>query len=219
MNSNSSRIQLIIADDHPLIRQGFRHLFNSHPEIDLLATATNGKELIEQIALHSPDVAIIDIKMPEMCGKQACRILQEKYPSTRVIAYSLYDDSETIIEMRLMGASGYLLKNSDAEEICRAVNTVYNHGEYYCQSIRTRVTQLFKSGKLGSSAEKRHEYSNVELSIIKLICQELTSKEIGDILKLSKRSVEHHKERIQEKMGVKGSTGIAVYATSHWLLH
>ncbi|GAI96678.1 unnamed protein product, partial [marine sediment metagenome] len=152
-------------------------------------------------------------------GKETCHIIHQQYASTKVLAFSMFDDEETIIQMRVAGASGYLLKNTDTEEIFSAISVVHKGGEYYCRSIRQRINQLFTVGKLGPAlSDKRHDFTDIELKVIKLICHEFTSKEIAEKLNLSKRSIEHHKEHIQEKMDVQSSVGIAVYALNNWLL-
>ena len=212
-------IRLLIADDHSLIREGFKNLFRDLHTIELVALAANGREAIEFSQAQSPDVVMMDIKMPVMCGKESCRFLQKQKPEVKVIALSMFDDEENLIEMRMAGACGYLLKNADASEITKAIHVVHEGGEYYSQTLRPRISQLFRNGKLGPSiSEKKQNYSALEIQIIKLICAELTSKEIAETLKLNRRTIEHHKERIQEKMDVQSSVGIAVFAMSNWLL-
>jgi DNA-binding NarL/FixJ family response regulator len=212
-------IRLLIADDHALIKEGFKNVLVGQSEIELVALASNGRDAIELSQKENPHVVIMDIKMPLMNGIEACRHLQQNQPEVKVIAFSMFDDEYSLIQMRLAGACGYLLKNADASEVVKAVRVVHEGGEYYCQALRERISHLFKSGKLGlGSADKKETYSEVELRIIKLLCQELTSKEIADALKINRRTVEHHKEHIQEKMGVQSSVGIAVYAVNNWLL-
>lgn len=212
-------IRLLIADDHTLIKEGFKELLRGLEEIELVGLAANGREAVDLVRTQNPHVVIMDIKMPVMCGKQACYLLQQQHPETKVIAFSMFDDEANLTEMRLAGASGYLLKNADGSEITNAIRAVYEGGEYYSLALRPRVSQLFKTGALGPSiSDKKSDYTALELKIIQLHCAELTSKEIADTLRLNRRTIEHHKERIQEKMGVQSSVGIAVFALSHWLL-
>lgn len=219
MSLPKKSIRLLIADDHALIKEGFKNLFVGHSEIELVALASNGREAIELTQKEKPDVVIMDIKMPVMCGREACHLLQQKHPEVKVIAFSIFDDEQTLIQMRMAGARGYLVKNTDTSEISKAVRVVYNGGEYYSPAIRNRINSLFCHGKLGpSGSDKKQEYSAIELQIIELLCKELTSKEIADALQLNKRTIEHYKEKIQEKMGVQTSVGIAVYAINNWLL-
>lgn len=216
----NNSIKLLIADDHPTIRRGLKDLFARQNEIHLVGVACNGKEVLALLGTDCPHVVLSDIKMPEMCGRELCKTIRQQYPHIQVLAYSMFDDSEAIIEMRRAGACGHVLKSANEEEIFKAIRTAYEGGEYYCTSIRQRITSLFTTGALSCAVdEKKQEYCPTELKIIRLLCQEYSSKEIADELKMNKRSVEHCKERIQEKMGVKGSIGIAVYAVNNWLLY
>ena len=168
---------------------------------------------------HKPDVVITDVKMPNMDGRQACNQLKEEFPDTGLIVYSGYDDDGLICQMRKAGVKGYLLKGADGTEVCKAVRVVYGGGEYYCRSIRQRINQLFQWGKLGHGTEdKKQHFTQVELSIIRLICQELCTKEIAGRLDIKERNIEYHKKEIEKKMDARGLVGIAVYAANNYLL-
>lgn len=214
------RIRLVIADDHPIVRKGFAHMFSSQDDIVIVATATNGKELLSAAREHQPHVIITDLKMPQMDGREACTRLQAEFPHIGVIAFSMYDDEELIRQMRVCGIKGYLLKGVCEDEVYRAVRVVYAGGEYYCTSIRSRINRLFASGSLGEGeGEKKESFSERELQIMQLICHERTSKEIADKLQMNTRTVESCKLKLQEKMSVNGTVGIALYAIKNWLVY
>jgi len=201
-----------------MIKEGFKNIFASQREIELVALASNGKEAIEITSKQGLDVIIMDVRMPVMGGNEACHHIHSQYPQIKVIAFSMSDDEESLIQMRMAGACGYLLKNTDTKEIYSAIRVVHEGGEYYSLAVRSRMDHLYREGKLGPAiTEKKQLFSSIELKIINLICDELSSKEIADILQLNRRTIEHHKERIQEKMGVHSSVGIAVFALSNWL--
>lgn len=217
--TTDTTIRLLIADDHALIREGFKNLLSTNPDIDLVGCAANGKEALALAEQADPHVIIMDIKMPVMCGKEACLTLKQRIPHINVIAFSMFDDEQNLTQMRLAGARGYLLKNADVAEVYKAIRVVKEGGEYYSEAIRSRINGLYKNGNLGRAIyEKKDDYTDIEIKIIQLLCKELSSKEIADQLNLSKRTIEHHKEKIQEKMGVQTSVGIAVYALNNWLL-
>jgi DNA-binding NarL/FixJ family response regulator len=219
MLSTKEPIRLLIADDHSIIKEGLKNVFSGQNDIALVALASNGKEAIELAAKEKPDVIIMDIKMPLVCGREACHQIRRQCPEIKIIAFSMFDDEENLLQMRMAGACGYLLKNTDVKEVYKAIRVVHEGGEYYSGSIRERTNHLFRTGRLGPALDdKRQDYTTAELKIIKLICEEKTSKEIADSLQMNKRTVEHHRERIQEKMGVQGSVGIAVFALQNWLL-
>lgn len=219
MKNTIETIRLLVADDHPVVLKGFEYLFSFEPNITILASVSDGRELMAAVKEHRPDVVITDVKMPRMDGREACAKLKEEFPETGVIIYSGYDDAELICQMRKAGVKGYLLKEGNGSEICKAVRVVYEGGEYYCHRIQQRINQLFHCGKLGyGTADKKKNFTEVELAIIKLICKELSSKEISKILKLTVRNVEYHKTEIEKKMDVKGLVGIAMYAVNNYLL-
>jgi two-component system nitrate/nitrite response regulator NarL len=220
INNNLDTIRLVIADDHPMLRNGLQYMFSLNEEFSVVAAVANGLELVKAVKEHKPHVALTDLKMQEMDGPQACAQIKQDNPETDIIVYSMYDSEELIRQMRGMGVKGYLLKSGDGNEVCKAVHTVYNGGEYYSASIRTRTNQLFQNGKLGrGTTEMKQEFSATELQIIRLICQENCTKEIADKLKIKERTIQAHKEGIEEKMNVRGVVGIAVYAITNWLLH
>lgn len=215
-----AKIRLVIADDHPIVRKGFTQLFSYQKDIELVAAATNGKELLALASEYQPHVIITDLKMPQMDGREACTRLQAEFPHIGVIAFSMYDDEELIRQMRACGIRGYLLKGTSEEEMCRAVRVVHAGGEYYCTAIRSRINRLFASGSLGEGVgEKKECFSQRELQIMQLICHERTSKEIADKLQMNTRTVEACKLKLQEKMGVHGTIGIALYAFKNWLVY
>lgn len=214
----NGQIRLVLADDHPIVRRGFTYLFSLQKDIALVATASNGVELLAAAKDFQPHVILTDLNMPRMDGREACARLQVDFPKIGVIAFSMHDDEGLLRQMRSFGVRGYLLKETCEEEVCQAVRVVYTGGEYYCPAVRRRINQLFANGSLGKGERERKEcFTDRELEIIHLICLELTSKEIADKLQMNTRTVEACKLRLQEKMGVRGTLGIALYAHKNWL--
>ncbi len=123
-------IKLIVADDHCMIREGFKQLFSQQHDIELISLACNGREVLEFIRQHQPDVVLIDVKMPIMDGKEACIFIKERFPHVGVIAFSMHDSVELITDMRHAGPRGYLLKESDGAEICKAIRAVHTVSKY-----------------------------------------------------------------------------------------
>ncbi|HVF82007.1 MAG TPA: response regulator transcription factor [Flavisolibacter sp.] len=220
MLQTNGKIKLILADDHQAIRRGLKDFFKNNDEIELLGVAVNGREALALLQQDQPDVVLTDIKMDVMDGRELCNMVQLHYPNVGVVAYTMFDDEAAIKDMRKAGACGFVLKSSHEDEIIKAIKAVYDGGEYYCSSIKSRINLLFESGHVGAAKEeKKQEYNDTELKIINLVCQEQSSKEIADSLGLSKRTVDHQKEKIQGKMGVKGVVGVAMYAIRNWLLY
>ncbi len=206
-------IRIVIADDHEIFRDGFRVMLKKQTDIELVGEAADGNELIEITEAMKPDVVLTDIKMPILNGIEAVRIIKKKYPSVKIIALSMFDDDNLIIDMLESGAKGYLLKNTSKSEIIDAINMVYNDQFYYCRSTSQKLIELMAQSNFNPYKETpKPEFSSRELEIIVLICQQATTKEIASKLFLSIRTIEGYREKIQEKMNVKNAAGIVVYA-------
>ena len=211
-------IKIIIADDHEIFRDGFKLMVNKQDDIELLGEASDGKELISLTASLHPDVVITDIKMPKMDGIEATKYLVEHHPDVGVIGLSMFDEEDLIIDMLEAGAKGYLLKNADKHEVIEAIRTVYQQEPYYCKHTSGKLAQMIAKSKFNPYKKtKKIEFSEREVEIIQLICQELTNKEIADKLFLSIRTVEGYRLKIQEKMNVKNSIGLVIYAIKNGL--
>ncbi|HSU29085.1 MAG TPA: response regulator transcription factor, partial [Chitinophagaceae bacterium] len=193
-------IRIIIADDHEVFREGFQSMLKKYKEIELVGEAENGNELIRLAESLHPDVIVTDIKMPKMDGIEATRILAESHPHIHVIALSMFDDDDLIIDMLEAGAKGYLLKNAHKEDIVEAIKTVYNDEPYYCNNTTHKLAQLIAKSKFNPSRKKiRPQFTPKEIEVIRLICQGFSNKEMAAHLSLSIRTIEGHREKIHEK--------------------
>jgi DNA-binding NarL/FixJ family response regulator len=206
-------IKLIIADDHEMFRDGFKLMLTKQKDILLVAEAENGKELLELVGIHKPNVVVTDIKMPVMDGIEAAKKISEHFPDIGIIGLSMFDEDDLIVDMLEAGAKGYLLKNSSKEQITEAIKTVYNGDPYYCRTTSRKLTEMIAKSRYNPYKKTaKPEFSDREKDIIELICHEMTNKEIAEKLFLSVRTVEGHRLNIMEKMGVKNSVGVVVYA-------
>lgn len=206
-------IDIILADDHEIFRDGFAVMMKKIPEINLVGEAANGEELIKLSRLLKPEVVVTDIKMPKMDGIEATKQLKKEFPSIGIIALSMFDEENLIVEMLEAGAKGYLLKNAHKDEIIAAVKSVYKDEPYYCRDTTHKLAQMIAKSNFHPYKKRPViEFTEKEVGIIKLICEELSNKEIGERMALSKRTVEGYREKILEKIDAKNSVGIVVYA-------
>ena len=210
----ASTIKIILADDHEIFRDGFKAMLRKQPLVELVAEAANGEELVELTRQLQPDVIVTDIKMPKMDGLQATRILSKEFPNIGIIALSMIDEENLIIDMMEAGARGYLLKNAHKTEIIEAIKAVNNGNIYYCDGASAKLTRLIAKNNQIPFTKKtsQPELSQKEIDVIQLICEEMTNKEIADHLNLSTRTIEGYRERIQDKIGARNSAGIVIYA-------
>lgn len=212
-------INLAIADDHKIFRNGLKATLEDYPDFNLMIEASNGKELIGLLATHTPDVILMDIKMPEMDGMQTTTFVSQNFKQIKVLALSMHNEDKYIVDMMRAGASGYLLKNAEPEEIIEAINTVYNKGFYFNEHLSvTLIKQLVGPGHADTLAQQNVELNDREIEVLKLVCQECSNQEIADKIFLSVRTVEGYRARLFEKTGSKNLVGLVIFAIKRGII-
>ena len=212
------RISILIADDHLIYREGLKLLLARDPQFYLKGEVTNGKELLLKVRQLAPDIIITDIKMPFMNGIEAVKKLSRAFPGIRIIALSSFSDDYLIVDMLEAGAKGFLLKGVGFEELGLAIRTVYKRKPYFSPEITEKIIRIV-SGKFNGQKFHYHiSLTETEKQIIKLICKELTSKEIADSLSVGKRTIESYRVRIMDKLGAKSVATIITYALRSGLI-
>lgn len=212
-------IRLAIADDHEIFRDGLALMLSKQQDVNLIGQAGNGRELLDLVAAQQPDIVMTDIKMPVMDGIEATRLLLQKYPDLKIIALSMFDEENLIVDMLEAGAKGYLLKNADKQEILDAINNVFEDKTYYCRHTSARLASMIVKSKFNPYRKAEPvNFNDREKEIIRMICQQCTTQEIGEKLYLSKRTVEGYRTRILEKMSVKNTAGVVIFALRHHLI-
>lgn len=206
-------IKVIIADDQSLVRESLRLVLEQDPEINIIAEAVNGKDVIDAVLHEKPDVIVTDIQMPEMGGIELTKALQETYPEIKIIGLTMYEEDYLVVEMMEAGAKGYLMKDSGIGPVAEAIHTVYKNRRYFCDSTSDRlIKKLAASTAKISAREDAEQFSEKEKEIIRLVCQEFSNKEIAEQMHLGLKTIESYRNKIFEKMGVKNMAGLAVYA-------
>lgn len=213
MNEPYIPIRIVMADDHEIFRDGFRSMVKKQPSVELVGEAEDGEELVALANSLRPDIVITDIKMPKLDGIGATKQLAKAFPEMGIIALSMFDEENLILDMLAAGANGYLLKNAHKTEIIDAVQAVYKKQIYYCNHTSKKLAKLLAQSNINPERKLiRPDFSEKELSVIKMVCQELSNKEIATILNLSVRTIEGYRDRIQEKINVRNTAGMVVYA-------
>jgi DNA-binding NarL/FixJ family response regulator len=212
-------INLAIADDHKIFRNGLKATLEDYPDFNLMIEASNGKELIGLLATHTPDVILMDIKMPEMDGMQTTAFVSQNFKQVKVLALSMHNEDKYIVDMMRAGASGYLLKNAEPEEIIEAIMTVHNKGFYFNEHLSvTLIKQLVGPGHADSISQQNVELNDREIEVLKLVCQECSNQEIADKIFLSVRTVEGYRARLFEKTGSKNLVGLVIFAIKRGII-
>jgi DNA-binding NarL/FixJ family response regulator len=211
-------LKVLLADDHEIYLDGLQAMLQKQANIEVVGLAANGAECIKLTESTRPDIILTDIMMPVMDGIAATKYLTEHHPSVSIIALSMFDQDNLIVDMLEAGARGYLLKNAHKSEILEAIRSVYHNIPYYCRSTTTRLARLIGQSRFNPQrGTDTLTFNDKEKEIIRLICEEKTTREIAEQLYMGSRTVEGYRIKILEKMQVRSVVGIVIYAIKHKL--
>lgn len=202
----SNVIRVLLADDHVLVRQGIRQFLEDEGDVDVVAEANDGAEALSLVEQYQPDIAVLDIHMPEVTGIEATRRIKARFPQVRVLILTAYDDDPYVFALLQAGADGYVLKTASAEELVRAVHTVYEGQAALSPEIASKVVRQMASGKPAGAAEQVESLTERELDVLRLAAQGKTNRAIGSELDISHRTVQGHLASIYGKLGVNSRT-------------
>ncbi|NCI49645.1 response regulator transcription factor [Sediminibacterium roseum] len=207
-------IRVLIADDHQVYREGLKSIIHRFPGITVSGEAGTGSEAVSFVRDQQPGVVLMDIIMPGMNGIEAARIIRQEFPKTSVIAVSRFTDRIHVIDMIHAGAMGYLSKGCTKKELLDAIYSVSQNIPYYSTEVALILNQLtgHRNFQVNKDGHESGLFTRNELRVIELICQQKTAKEIAETLCLGVRTIEGYRKRIEEKMGVRNTAGIVVYA-------
>ncbi len=209
------KISIYIVDDHSLFREGLKLLLSNLDYIDNIFEAENGQQFIDGLVKNHVEIAMLDIEMPVMNGIQAAQLAKEIAPGIKIIALSMYSDENYYLSMIEAGACGFLLKNSNFQEVEQAINDVYNDKSYISIEILNNILKQPLKTSLGSFNE---ELTEREAEILLYICKGFTNNEIADQLGLSKRTVDKHRENLLLKTQSKNTANLVIYAIKNGFL-
>lgn len=215
-----NRIKIGVAEDQEIFRKGFVLLLNSFENIEVINEGVNGLDLLEQMAIECPDVAILDYTMPLMGGIETAKQIKKKYPSVKIIILSMYDDEEFVETAIENGANCYLSKDDDLNEIIYAIQGVLENNYYLNDRVsKVFINSLMSKGKINPSFISHNvELGQTEVKIIDLISKEFTTQEIADKLCKSTRTIDKYRTRMMEKTGTYNSVGLIMYAIKNKII-
>jgi RNA polymerase sigma factor (sigma-70 family) len=200
----STEIRVIIADDHAMLRDALTHMLSGYPDIAVIGGAGNGREAVELVRQLQPDVAIIDISMPELNGIDATLQITAVAPQTRVVILSMQGTSEHLYRSLQAGAHGYLLKGSAGQMLIEAVRAVHAGHRYFSEEMTQLLVEDFVQQRdRGSVASPLDRLSAREREILQMVVEGKSSTEIANILGLSPKTVETYRSRLMTKLGIK----------------
>ena len=206
------KISIVLVDDHDLVREGTRQYLERSPRLAVIGEAHDGLQAQTLMLEHQPDVAVVDIKMPNQGGIELTRWIRKELPATKIIVLSAYDDDPFIMAALDAGANGYVLKNTSPAKLIQAVETVIEGGSALDPAITTKVMGLLLSKQQGGGISA--ELSDREIGVLKLTAQGLTNRQIGQELDISNRTVQGHLRKIFSKLDVNSRTEAVTKAIS-----
>jgi len=212
------KIKIALVEDQRLFRDGLHALLKETPDMEVLAVADNGKQFVEMLS-HGllPDIALVDMNMPEMNGFELVEYITHKFPAIRVIILTIYNQDRFVIKMVEAGVAGYLIKNCEVEEVRLAIRTAYKTGFYFNESTMQtmRGAHKIKNGQVRSFANIPVDLTDREIEVLKLICKEYTNAEMAELLNISPRTIDGHRNNLLAKSGCKNTAGLVLFAVNN----
>ncbi|GAB3430931.1 response regulator [Niabella aquatica] len=207
-------VSIAIVDDHTMLRKGLANILNEEADFSVVLEADNGKQFAEAIEKTKlePDIVLLDVHMPLMDGYETAVWIEAHLPLTGVLVLSMNDDEEMVIKMLRCGAKGYILKDADPPELCRAIRDVVNHGYHLSKLVTGKL--LFAMNK-PSDTTSNAKLSTREKEFLNLCCSDLTYKEIADKMFVSVRTVDGYRDSLFEKLEQRSRVGLVLYAIKH----
>ena len=208
------RIRILVADDHAVVRQGFKMILDAQADMEIVGEAANGRQAVDLAEQLRPDVVVMDVSMPELNGIEATRRLATSVPRARVVALSMHKDSVYVREILRAGARGYLLKDSGAADLVAAIRAVASGESYLSPAVSNAVLDDYRK----HATNPIDLLTSREREVLQLLAEGKTNKEIAGVLNLSVYTVEAHRGRIMEKLNLHSIGELVLFAVRNGLI-
>jgi len=217
--TTEKKVRVFLADDHTLVRQGFRRMLEDEPRIEVVGEASTGLSAVEQCAKLRPDVVVMDLYMPELGGLEAMAEILKTNPGAKVVILSMYSNENYVRKAFELGAKGYLLKNAMEVDLTRAVIALMEGGTYISPGIANIVIESLKSGSLQDTSQDPYEQLTLrEKEVLHLIAQGKSNKEIATLLNISVNTVAVHRARVMDTLNIHRTAELVLYAVKKGLV-
>jgi DNA-binding NarL/FixJ family response regulator len=214
------KIRVFLADDHTLVRQGFRRILEDEPRISVVGEASTGLTAIQECAKLKPDVVVMDLYMPDVGGLEATAEILKANPEAKVLILSMYSNENYVRKAFEVGAKGYILKNAIEVDLTRAVMALVEGGAYMSPGISHIVIESLKSGSFQDTSQDPYERLTLrEKEVLQLIAQGKSNKEIATLLNISVNTVAVHRARVMDTLGIHRTAELVLYAVKKGLIH
>src|SRR6266851_7331352 len=206
-------VSILLADDHDVMRRGLRHLVEEQPGWEVCAEATTGRQAVELAKQHKPDVAVLDITMPELNGLEATRQIKKALPKIEILIFTMHENEELVRDVLAAGARGYLLKTDAAQHIVAAVEALSRHKPFFTSNVSEAILDSFlRQTRPSQDVPFSRVITPREREIIQLLAEGTSNKKISSTLGISVKTVETHRAAIMRKLGAKSVVDIVRYA-------
>ena len=213
------KIRVLVADDHAIIREGLRVMLGNQPDMEVVAVAANGREAIQLVEKHEPDIAVIDLSMPELNGVEAIQQMMPRHPHLQVVVLSIHETKPYVYRALKAGAKGYLVKETAGLEVVDAVRAVQRGERYLSQSISDLLTTAsFQKLESLIDVSPLEALSPREREILQLVAEGKTSQEIAERLSISPKTVDTYRSRLMHKIRVEDMAGVVKFAIQHGVI-
>lgn len=216
-----NKIKIILADDEELFRKGIYFLLQREPNFEIIFEASNGSELVEYLKTTTelPDIIMMDLKMPLLNGVEATKLIHKEFPGIRIIALTSYNTKSFIANMINVGAASYLVKNASPVDMIKTVNEVAQKGFYYNEIVMEVIHQNMISNATSRTVLDEDFLTEREKEVLELICKQYSSAEIGEMLSLSTRTVDGHRNNLLLKTNSKNMAGLVIFAIQNKIIN
>jgi len=212
-----ARIRVLVADDHTIVRQGLVGILKSSDDVEVVGEAADGAEAVAKATKLKPDVVVLDVSMPHLSGLEAARRIREALPATRVLGLTMHDNEEYVLKMVRAGASGYLLKDSAASELIAGIRALKSGKVYFGPHASRALAEAYQSDR-PLPEDPYERLTDREREIFQLVVEGKTNAQIADMLCISPKTVDNHRTRLMDKLGVHGTADLVRFAAKHKLL-
>lgn len=210
-----NKVKVLIVDDHQVVREGIVAILSTKKDIEVVGSAKDGVEAVEKTRELLPDVVLMDISMPRMNGVEATRLIKREHPHIGVVVLTMYAEEEYIFDLVKSGATGYLLKDSDSGQIVKAIRAISDGESLIHPSVASKILNEFSllaEGKGRKPDRLEHDLTEREITVLRLVAEGKTNKEIANVLDLSEKTVKNHVRNIFHKLHVYDRTQAAIHA-------
>jgi len=215
---SKKKIRLLLVDDHPIVREGIKSAFSSKTNVWIVGEAANGEEALAKARKLKPDVILMDINMPGMSGLETAQRLRKSVPESKILALTMHENKEYVIEMSQLGASGYVLKDSPPSELLRAIEAAHSGESFFSPKASQHLLRAFLKNEKRVTGHFSVELSKRERDVLQLIAEGLKTKDIASRLGITGRTIETYRRRLMSKLGVHSLAGLVKHAISEGIV-